>query len=128
LSRGAHVLYPSARDIAYNLDHALSVAGIRTTRVVVYDMEAVASLTPDAIAAIGAGCSAVFFSGRSLTAFAALVVKAGLSLENVKIIQFGGDLGAVSGASPTKIHHILPPFIGGDQAVIDFLEDVIARE
>lgn len=128
LPNGSHILYPSARDVAFDLQSALSAGGIRTTRVVVYDMEAAKALSPAALEAIGAGCTALVFSARTLSAFVALAVQAGVSLAKVKAIQFGAgpENGAAEGAA--GILTVYGGVPGGDQAVIDFLEDVIARE
>lgn len=126
LPQGAHVLYPSARDIAFNLDHALSAARIRTTRVVVYEMKIAAALPKAALEAISEGCVALFHSARSLSAFAGLAHGAGASLENVLAVQIGGHSGDDVPAGLNEVLHLLGPGLG-EQAVVDFLDRLEAR-
>lgn len=83
LKSGSRVLYPSARDVAFDLETALKPAGIHVDRIVVYEMEPASSLSGPARDAIRAGCRALFFSARTAKIFHALANAAEETLGSV---------------------------------------------
>lgn len=74
------ILYPAPRDQAADLAGRLAAKGYRVERVEAYRAEPAASLGAELIGALRSGGldGALFFSGRTAAAFAALVTAAGL--------------------------------------------------
>ena len=88
---GARLLYPSARDVAFDLPGALAAHGIDAARVIVYRMDPADALPGPALCAIETGCIALFHSARSLAAFTALAAASGASLARVVAVRLGGE-------------------------------------
>lgn len=89
---GSRLLYPSARDVAFDLQGALSPDGIEVVRHVVYAMEPAQALSNEGLSALETGCIALFHSARSLRVFADLAQAAGRSLARTVAIRVGRGL------------------------------------
>ena len=120
LKRGSRVLYPSARDVAFDLEAALEPAGIRVDRVVVYAMEPATALPEPAQAAIRAGCRALFFSARSVEAFLALVPAGPQPLGAVEAVFFFDPPRPVAEAGWARVA-VMPPG-QEDSAIAEMLD------
>ncbi len=118
LAPGARVLHAAGRDVAVDLGDALAGSGITVERVTLYDMEPLAALPSDALAAISRGAAVFLHSARSAAAFGAL---AGDVSKVLAICQSAPIAAVASGFAFRKVVTAAQP---SEAAMLDCLEAV----
>lgn len=120
LPAGARVLYPSARDAAFDMEAALAGGAIIVDRVVAYAMEAEDGLTEKTLSALETDCVALFYSRRTLGTFLDLTQAAGRSTGHVTAVVVGAEDTATEPEAFARI--VTVPHPAGDQDVLDALD------